>query len=763
MEKRKYSNYWPIVIFSCLVGFLTLLYLAPLIGLGSFLNSGLTTRAVYFLIFILSVGAYLHIFLFSGKISPRVVLEKTLLLFAPTELLILYGLQKLTRLHPNFGLLSAFYILLLFIWIIRTTSADPDGQIKVQLARFFQNIKSSIAKADWKIAILVLLLMGLNLSFGLYHLGKMAVVDEPLSTFDRIPDFWKNISQRDWYNARVSDKPGLPVAAISGIGLLTEEDPKRFKKISWEGEIINPNASQIPGFNFAFRFPLLVFVVLMLPLFYWLARILAGSSAALIFVIFVGLSPILIGNSRIINPDGLLWIFTSFSFMAYLIHLKQADGQGRFYLYLSSFFLALAILTKYTANIFYLFFFALIFIEYLFNRAKHSALTVREYLKKSLIDYGILVILSLCAFYFLYPAVWEKPSRVLIGTIGSQALEPIWPFFAGALGLVLADLLLLKSRLISFALQNFLKIRITLIAAIAALFLFSAAAVFLNVYSGMKFFPFEDILASPKSSFESQGAVGMFFANFYPLLFGISPLALIFLFVFLANGLAKKGFESENFRTIAYILLFILIYYAGSVVSEVASIIRYQIILFPLILLASGIALAEIFEAVFEKRKFQLEIYSLRYQLFAVFLIFLLCIPLFSVKPFYMGYASSLLPKQFYLDVKDMGDGSYEAAQYLNSLPNSKNLKIWSDKQGVCVFFVGRCFTSLSASFFENNQLDYFVVSSGRESRTTKMTSRFADTLDFAKIYAKKPASIIEIAHRPNNFVKIIKAPDVSK
>jgi len=351
----------------------------------------------------------------------------------------------------------------------------------------------------------------------------------------------------------------------------------------------------------------------------------------------------------------------------------------------------------------------------------------------------------------------------LIGTIWSQALEPVWPFFAAGFGFVLADFLLLKSRIISFVLRNLLKIRITIITGITILFLVSVAAVFLNVYSNMKFFPFEDILASPKSSFESQGATGMFLANFYPLLFGISPWALIFLLIFSANSLAKKRFESDNFRIISYILLFILIYYAGAVFSEVASIIRYQIILFPLIFLAAAIALAEITSVVLEKRRFPLEIYFVKYRLFSFFLIFLLSISLFSVKPFYMGYASRLLPHQFYLDVKDMGDGSYEAARYLNTLPDAANLKIWSDKQGVCVFFVGRCFTTLSGPFFDKTPIDYFVVSSGRASRTTKMSAAFSDTVNFENIYGSAFGHLITIAGRENNFVKIISSSDVAK
>ena len=763
MNLTKNAKYLPIIVFSLMLGALTFLYLVPQLGLNGLFDLGLAPRVLYFLIFILSVGAYLHIFLFSGKISFSSVLERTLVLYAPTEILVLYGLQMLKWLNPYFGLLSAFYILLLFIWIIRATSPEQSGQLKEQVGNFFQKIEATLAKADWKVATLVLLLMALNLSFGLYHLGKMAIVDEPLWTFDRIPNFWKNVGEMDWYNSYVSDKPGLPVAVISGIGLLSEENPKQFKKISWEGEVFNPRASQMDKFNVSFRFPLLAFAVLLLPLFYFLVKKLAGRPAGIFSVIFISLSPILIGNSRIINPDGLLWIFTSFSFLCYLIHLKNTDNLSRFYLYLSSIFLALAILTKYTANILYLFFFALIFAEYILNHKKYADISIRKYLKKALLDYVILIVLSLAAFYFLYPAVWEKPSRVLIGTIYSQALEPIWPYFAGILAFVLADFLILKSLVITLVLRNFVRIRKFIFISVIVLFLLSAFGVFLNVYSSMKFFDFESILASPKSAYSHEGPLGMFFANFYPLLFGISPLALAALFIFIINNSIKRRIEDDNLRTIIYILFFILVYYAGAVVSHVASIIRYQIVLFPLVFIASGIALSEILKTFFERRGAAWHKYDPLYKLFPLILVILLVYPLFKVKPFYMGYASRLLPGQFYLDVKDMGDGSFEAARYLNMLPDAASLKVWSDKQGVCVFFVGHCYTSLSSSFFSKNEIDYFVVSSGRESRTVRMSADFSSKVDFSKIYDSSAGHLISIAGRVNNFVKIISSADVSK
>ena len=133
-----------------------------------------------------------------------------------------------------------------------------------------------------------------------------------------------------------------------------------------------------------------------------------------------------------------------------------------------------------------------------------------------------------------------------------------------------------------------------------------------------------------------------------------------------------------------------------------------------------------------------------------------------SIRPFYFSYASSLLPEKYVLNFKDMGDGSYEAAQYLNSLSNPGGIEIWTDKRGVCMFFIGECNSGIG---FENEDavnFDYFVVSSGRESRTTTMTlNRYEGGNDkilrLDKLYDEEnPQWKLEIGGRPNNFVKVI-------
>lgn len=677
-----------------------------------------------------------------------------LLLFLPTEIIFMYGLQKTTELNPNIGMINAIYALALALFIVlRGLNSDK---------RILTENTQPKTKNSALIAIAIFSIMLTSLLFGNYHIGKMAIVDEPLWTFDRIPDFWKNVGEKDWYNSRVSDKPGLTVAVLSGTGLFFEKNPQYFENMPWvNNEIISEKS--IENFNYAFRFPIWLFVILSLPIFYLLLKKLIGQTSALLSITFIGLSPIMLGNARIINPDSILWIFVTLSIITYLIYLRSIRKTD---LFLSALFLSLGILTKYTANILYFFFLALIFAEYIFNHAKYSQESFYIYLKKHLLNYCLLVALSFAIFYACYPGVWEKPSRVLIGTIYSQAFEPLWPFFASLLGFILLDLLLFKSFLMSAVVKFFVKFKRALFVGISSLFLASILATLTNVYLSMKFFDFENILASPKSSFAATSVLGFFLSNFYPMIFGISVVALLAIMAFLVLALQNKAkLNQQSVLTAFYLMLFIIAYYLGAVASHVASIIRYQIVVFPIIFIIAGIACSEIFRLfVLKKNDDAQKIFS-KQIVFFVGLLIVLFTSLWQSKPFYMSYVSALLPEKYYLDIKDMGEGSYEAAHYLNSLPNAHNLNIWTDKQGVCVFFVGKCHSALSAKTFATRQIDYFVVSSGRKSRTTKMSGIISiNGASFMDIYnSENFVQKIELGGRPNNFVKIVETNSIKK
>lgn len=601
---------------------------------------------------------------------------------------------------------------------------------------------------------IIFLVMILNFGFGIYHLAKQAVVDEPLWTFDRIPRYWKNISELDWKGTNISDKPGITVALFSGIGLL-KENPKEYEFIHWKGDIYISDKN-IEKMNFALRFPIFLFSVLMLPAFYFLIERLLGKNTALFSIIFIGLSSILLGISRIINPDSLIWIFLSFSVLSYLNFIKN---RNKWLLFLTGILFGLALLTKYISNILFIYFLGVIFLDYVYNQEKMG--DFRKYIKNSLLDLAKIAIIALAFFSALFPAVWIKPKKLLTATIFSEAFSSSWPYFAGVIVLVLLDYFIFKSKGLGKIL-SFLKDRKHLLTRLILMtFLVFILATMINVYSGMRFFDFEQILASPKSSSSFSSAPGVLLANFYSLIFGLHPMILFFIILAVIFALIKKYRDNQTRKAAMLILIFIFLYYAGSIFNNVALTVRYQISLYPFALILAAIGANYILELL--SKKYAKEKLILAGQLL---MIIILTITLYQIKPFYFSYASDLFPQSYVLNLKDMGDGSYEAAEYLNALPDAKNLSIWTDKRGVCVFFKGHCTSTLDFKRYisEGIKFDYYVVSKGREARTTKLVNQKIGynspyIIRFDKLYQLKNINHqINLAGRMENYIKIIKA-----
>jgi hypothetical protein len=120
-----------------------------------------------------------------------------------------------------------------------------------------------------------------------------------------------------------------------------------------------------------------------------------------------------------------------------------------------------------------------------------------------------------------------------------------------------------------------------------------------------------------------------------------------------------------------------------------------------------------------------------------------------------------LLPQDFATDVKDMGAGSYEAAEYLNHLPEAKQTAIWTDKSGVCKFYVGPCYDGLEFRKLSELHIKYLVLSSGRASRTSRFYERdavkkYPDVIRLDNFYGRQDATHeIRINGRPSQSIKI--------
>lgn len=602
-------------------------------------------------------------------------------------------------------------------------------------------------------ALIIFIVLAINFMFGFPRLSRFSAIDEHLWTYNRTPRFWKAVNDKKWSKTDINDKPGITAVILSGLGLLSI-DPLEYKSLIQEPKS-DGQIGILKEINFHFRLPIYIFALLMAPIFYLLLKKLLNETAAILSVITIYLSPVILGISLIINPDSLLWLFLPLSIISFL--LFQKSGQDK-YGYLSGLFLGLALLTKYVSAILYPFFLFFVFFEFIFSEEKFD----EDYFKKFIVGYGKVVLASFLTIAILYPAVWANPEKLLEITFLSRPFRPFWPYFAGFLALFLFDTFLLKSIIFPSVLSPLKKYKKFILRSAGFFLLVGIFFVLLNTYAGMKVYDFDFMLSTPKpggiTSFAPKILIGSVLADIYVLIFSLVPLVfLFFIFSIFFNMRKNSDVAANETKIIFYLLIFIVFYYLSSALNHIEATVRYQIAIYPLASIVASIGVYQFIN--WEKiKKYFPEI--------CVFLFFIIvsAASLFLIKPHYFAYASDFLPKRYVLNPKDMGDGTFEAAEYLNSLPDAKNLTIWSDKVAVCESFAGKCITSLKNKNIDGVFFDYLVISHGRENKSAgfAITRRISDKkfLNFKKLYSSDEFSEhkIVIDERPNNFVKIIKA-----
>lgn len=587
--------------------------------------------------------------------------------------------------------------------------------------------------------------------FGFHRLENFSGVDEPYWSYGRVPAFWNAIQKHKWKNTNISDKPGVPLAIVSGAGLpFIGENPKDLKPLRYSPK--TPDQIQkIRDIYFKLRLPVFLFTLVMLPVFYWLIKKLLGKNVARFALLFIGLSPVLLGISLIINSDAILWILTALSTLSLFVFLKNSE---RKFLILSGFFLGLSVITKYVANILLVYFFLVFFLEYIFSAYKSN--TIGKYLKQALANYIILFLTTMVTAFVFFPATWVRFSTLVNATVGNKVFSSTLPLFVGLIVLIAADTFLLKSKFSNIIFGFLTKYRGLIAKCFAGLFLAFAAFVFLHVYGHVHIIDIQALISQPKGL--GQGNVlqkygGAISSDLYSLLFSVSPLILILILLAVVNIFRKKEMQ-RNTITVVYILIFIFIFYLGNAVNSVIATVRYQIMVYPLIFVVAAIGISQFLEI--EKIKKIVPVLTA----YAVLVVVLLG-SLFIARPNFLAYASEILPSSFIVNLKGMGEGSFEAASYLNSLPNAHDMTIWSDKGAVCEVFAGKCFIDFKKTTFLQNKIDYFVVSTDRRSRSLKMSKSLKNIADFEKIYKSNAYAFrFIINNNPNDFVKVFKSSE---
>ncbi|MFC1756488.1 glycosyltransferase family 39 protein, partial [Patescibacteria group bacterium] len=534
-------------------------------------------------------------------------------------------------------------------------------------------------------------------SFGFYHLTKFETVDEHFWKYERVGKYWEGwklgLTEGKWRKTHINDKPGITTAIISGIGLLFEPNPEshriRDDKIT-EGQLYTVyDEGRTEKINLALRLPLLLFNSFFLLFFFWTIKKITGNSwLSAMTVMFMAFTPVLVGISQIINPDTLLWTFAAGAIFSYFALLKFGT---RNFLILTTLLTGLSLLSKYTANVLFplyiIIFLSNLFIDY---SSLIKTVGVKKYILDNLKHFAVIAIGAVTIFSLLMPSVFERSKHLFEGTVGSPVLESIYPFLLIFLALLLADALILKSKIISIISKFLNEYKQVVLSITSMVLIFFFVFVIINPWTSNPIIPLDNV---KEDAFYEKDLLFPMLAEYNPFLklvtklaiemqpfiFSLTPL-VIFSILFLWCKIIFK--KIEKFELPVFIItLFTLIYFAGTLYSGVLANPRYSIILYPLYAFLAAIGIYELVNTS-TIRKF---LPKKREILISIFIIHAGVFSLWNTKPFYLTYENFLLPKEYVL-TDAWGYGSYEAAQHLNSKPNASDLVIWSDRSAICQF-----------------------------------------------------------------------------
>lgn len=610
-----------------------------------------------------------------------------------------------------------------------------------------------LAKNKLSVLFALLVLMGVFVGFGLTHLGKFHTADEDLwfanPITGRIHAYWTAMLNGDWEHTRINDKPGITTAIVSGsIGLLydTEPEKKVIEKDSYY-RISDPEVNERVAFFF--RLPLVFFnAIAILCLFFLVRAYTQNTFLSLIFALFLFLSPMILGISQIVNPDATLWSLSAISLLSYLLLLEKKQWKFLLFAILSGGF---ALLSKYVAVflLLFLFFITLVRLVFFFDRYKTED-DFHQETKQTLLYFPLFLAGTLGIFSLGMPAVFEHPSYLYSGTVGFRHSKDSILFLSLFLGFFLAlfiDTLFLKNKILAFFPQLFQKFRPFIIPLLSGFLLLLLLFTLIN-------WSFGNLFQLPSISFDnarSEKFTKLFFLEKFafearPLVFTLPPIVLFFLFVeLIRNTLSFK----RPPKFLSFVLLsFVLLFLCATVSQDLLIGSRYGIMLYPPLLLLAALGARAFFRSFLQKK-----IPFLTIPLFLVLLFFFSLYSLFKSHPFYFNYTNIFLP-QTEIVTSAWGYGGYEAAQYLNALPDAKNLYVWTDYEGFCNFFVGKCIKGPGINQHKTEtfgSVDYYVVS----RRGKQIQKNLWAKIRRNDVMKRDPIWSLFILDRTKNFVSI--------
>lgn len=602
----------------------------------------------------------------------------------------------------------------------------------------------------WTTLFLLAAVLGGYFFFALAHVGKFQTADEDLWYADpvtgRIHEYWHAMENKDWERTRINDKPGVTTALLGYWGYKHDTDPEI--KLLDDGKFVKrSNPVFYERSIYLFQLPFVIANGILLFVLFWLVWAYTRNDVfALLLTGLVALTPILIGISQIVNPDATIWSTGFVALFAYLVFLKTAHFR---WLLIASPLLGLALLSKYGAAILLFFTFFLTFAQPFFHLEtfsdrKRYANTVI----KLLLGWVLFIAGAIGVFALLMPAAILHPEFIYDGTIGfkhSKDISGVLLAMQIVFGAFLFDAIVLRGRAFFFVFQKIRFLRPVSLLLFSFLFLGLAGFTLFN-WGWHNHFNFVDVPfdTGTGKDFTKLDFQWKPFLELKPLVFTAVPAVLFSAFF----ALLFLGWKRNRYTFLLFAFTtFIVCFYAAILVQNILVHGRYSVLLYPALAGLATIAIAVVSEKI-----------SPNFWIRTLATLPLLACSAYAAwisAPFQFNYTSDLLPLQQNV-TGAWGLGGYEAAQYLNALPDAENMIIWTDYEGVCPFFKGGCIKGSIVKWYNGEKLsgfDYAVASRRgwmqNESTWNKLTEQ--------EKFEPSPVWELLIGNRPGNFVRIYK------
>ena len=621
-------------------------------------------------------------------------------------------------------------------------------------------------KENLKSIILLIIVVIVFIGSGLYHLNQFETSDEHFWRLERVPQYWKAISTGNLKQTYINDKPGVSIAIISGTGL---------PFVSQNKSDYGSTQKFTMNLNYALRLPLLLSNgLIMLPLIFWLLTRAFSKRVASIGIILIGVNPILIGISQIINPDALLWSFSTGAIFSFFALLKTSEKK---FIVITGVLTGFALLSKYTANLLFIFYIIISGLHLIYADISN----IKKWLQTLLKNYLFIFLIAITIFAILLPATLLDHSLFFYGTILSPPLKPVIIPLAIIITLFVIDTFLLKAKITIFITKILRKIQTPILYLSILPLLFLVLFALINAWTDAHFIALDNLKETVADTqrlvfpmLEGFPApiyfLGEIVIQSFNILFALTPITLLFTIITIILVFVRK-IQKKYFVTVIFCSIIPFFFFAGGLLTETFVNTRYAIMLVPLFALLASIGLDTIFTILTHRdalrpvyRKGSC-VYTTLFYTFLTILFFIQGISIYLSAPYYFNYQSICLPKKFIL-TDSWSYGIFEATQYLNSLPNAKDLTIWSDRKAVCYYFVGNCIMRRKIDTTKNLP-DYFIVTRrGVLRHHFKWLDPLSAPYSVDTVYSKEildnPIWQLNILNRSNNYIKIIDAHNLS-